>query len=43
MPVIYAVVLLVAVGIAVAAFFVAGRAVHTPDSDATTDDTDGRG
>ena len=39
MPVVYAAVLLVAVAIAVAAFFVAGRAVHAEPTN-VTDDTD---
>ncbi|HEX5478602.1 MAG TPA: hypothetical protein VFY79_02655 [Dehalococcoidia bacterium] len=38
MPVVYAVVLLAAAGVAVIAFFIAGRAVHAPHE--TTDDTD---
>ena len=38
MAIVYAVVLLVAVGVAVAAFFIAGRAVHAPPE--TTDGTD---
>jgi hypothetical protein len=41
MPIVYAVVLLVAVGIAVVAFFIAGRAVHAPhETRDVTDDGD---
>lgn len=40
MPIVYAVVLMVAVAIAVVAFFIAGRAVHSETTDVTDDGDD---